>query len=190
LMLRKSYHEPERWSWTTACLVATLAWAGTWGYVGRLGGIMVFGNAETNKAAAEAINAGKNNAEAELPIRALDYGSLEPAQAAPFKSSAHGGRQARTWVTASGIEAFAKGEPLPVGAYAVLSTTADAKGTPGPLYMREVKADGTQAFVYYWPRVPEADRKETGGEDFVYQRSPHKALEACAGCHATAGPAR
>ncbi|WP_306597799.1 hypothetical protein [Geothrix sp. 21YS21S-2] len=182
LLLRKSYHEPDRMRWTTACLAGTILWAGTWGYVGRLGGVMVFGSAETNKAAADAINAKKNDAEAELPVRALDYASLEPLQAAPFRSRAHGDRLARTWVTASGSDALAAGKALPVGAYAVMST--EAKGGPGPLFMREAKADGTQAFALYWPRIPEADRKDYGGEDFVYWRSPARGLETCAGCHA------
>jgi hypothetical protein len=181
LLLRKSYHEPGRMRWTTACLAGTIAWAGTWGYVGRLGGVMVFGNAETNKAAADAINAKKNDAEAELPIRALDYASLEPLQAAPFRSRAHGNRLARTWVTASGSDALAAGKALPVGAYAVMST--EAKGAPGPLFMREAKADGTQAFALYWPRIPQEERKDYGGEDFVYLRSPARGLESCAGCH-------
>ncbi len=189
LILRKSYHEPEKWTWTTASFAAVLLWAGVWGFGSKLGGIMVFGDAETNKAAAAAINAKKNDAEAELPIRALDYASLEPAQTAPFKSHAHGDRLARTWVTASGIDDFTAGKPLPVGSYAVLSTALDAKGTPGPLYMREVKADGSQAFAFYWPRVPEASRAETGGEDYVYWRSPHKSLATCLACHTTTGPA-
>ncbi|BDU71279.1 hypothetical protein [Mesoterricola silvestris] len=181
LLLRKSYHEPDRMRWTTACLAGTILWAGTWGYVGRLGGVMVFGNAETNKAAQEAIDARKNDAEAELPVRALDYASLEPLRPAPFRSRAHGGRLARTWVTASGSDALAAGKPLPIGAYAVMST--DANGSPGPLYMREAKADGTQAFSLYWPRIPEAERKAFGGEDAVYLRSPAKGLESCATCH-------
>jgi len=189
MLLRKSYHEPEKWGWTSACLAGTLVWAGAWAFVGKAGGTMVFGNAETNRAAAAAIEAKKNDAEADLPIRALDYASLEPAGPAQVRSKAHGNRLARIWVTASGIDAFQAGKPLPTGAYAVMSTAADGAGTPGPLYMREVKADGTQAFAFYWPRVPEADRKQTGGEDFVYWRSPNPALEACAKCHATAGPA-
>ena len=183
LLLRKSYHAPEQQGWTAVCLVATLAWAGTWGYVGRLGGIMVFGNAETNQAAAGAITARKDAAEAELPIRALDFASLEPAQPTAFHSRGHGGRLARTWVTASGIDAFQAGKPLPTGAYAVMSTLQDAQGTPGPLYMREVKGDGSQAFAFYWPRVPESARAETGGEDYIYSRSPDKGVASCAGCH-------
>ncbi|WP_306600900.1 DUF2231 domain-containing protein [Geothrix sp. 21YS21S-2] len=187
LLLRRACREPGDARWTGACLLGTVLWAGTWGYVGKQGGVMVFGDAETNKAAAEAINAKKNDAEAELPLRALDYASLEPLQAAPFRSRAHGGREARSWVTASGSDALAAGRPLPVGAYAVLTTWT--LGLPGPLHMREAKADGTQAFALYWPRVPEGERAAFGGEDSVYWRSPHPALEACAGCHA-AGKAR
>ena len=188
LLLRKSYRQPGHKGWTALCLTGTLAWAGAWGYTGKLGGIMVFGNAATNKAAADLINAKKNDAEADLPIRALDYASLEPAQEAPFLSRGHDGRMARTWVTASGIDAFQARKPLPVGAYAVMSTSG-AKGEPGPLYMREVKADGTQAFAFYWPRVPEAARRDTAGEDFVYWRSPAKGVAGCVHCHETAGPA-
>jgi hypothetical protein len=183
LLLRGLGRAPGDRHWAAACLAGTLAWAVTWGAAGRLGGIMVYGNADTNRMAAQAIEARKNDAEAELPIRALDYASLEPLRAVPFRSRTHGGRLARTWVTASGLDDLAKGRPLPTGAYAVMSTVLDASGTPGPLYLRETKADGSQAFAFYWPRVPETSRRDTGGEDFVYWRSPHPALVACTTCH-------
>lgn len=162
-------------------------WLGSWGFSGKLGGIMVFGNEETNKAAAEADAAKRNDVEAELPIRALDYASLEPAQSASVRSRAHGDRWRRVWVTASGIDAYQAGKPLPPGAYAVMSTFADEKGRPstepGPLYMKETKADGTTAFAFYWPRVPEALRKDFGNQDSVYWRSPDPKLATCLGCH-------
>ncbi len=171
----------------------SLLWLASWGFCGKLGGIMVFGNEETNKAAAAAELAKKNDAEADLPIRALDYASLEPALAAPMKSKAHGNHWARIWVTASGIDAYKAGKPLPAGAYAVLSTVDDSHGKPGqepgPLYMRETLADGRVSFAFYWPRVPESSRAQTGGEEFVYWRSPSEKLQACAVCHATSGPA-
>jgi uncharacterized membrane protein len=183
LLLRRSYHQPERKVWTLLGLAGTVAWASMWGLGGRLGGVLVFGDAQTNKAAAAAIEAHKADAEADLPVRALDYASLEPAQAIPFRSKGHGGRLARVWVTASGSDAYAQGRALPVGAYAVLTTVLDASGTPGPLFMREIKADGSQAFATYWGRVPEALRSESGGEEFLYRRSPDPALKACAQCH-------
>ena len=180
-------------------LALSLLWLGTWGFCGKLGGIMVFGNEETAKAAAEADAARKANVEAELPIRALDFASLEPVSAAPFRSRAHGGHWGRIWVTASfGADRYRAGEPLPVGSYAVMSTYLDAKGAPGfepgPLLMRETNADGSTGFAYYWGRVPEAFRDQTGGDDMPYWRSgdPKTApkLADCAGCHKGAGPAK
>lgn len=168
-------------------LLVGLIWLGSWGFSGKLGGIMVFGSEETNKAAAEADAARRKDVEAELPIRALDYASLEPAEDRPVRSKAHGDRWRRIWVTASGIDAYKAGKPLPAGAYAVMSTFTDEKGKPGtepgPLYMKETKSDGTTAFLFYWPRVPENLRKEVGGQDSVYWRSPDPKLFTCLGCH-------
>jgi hypothetical protein len=166
-------------------------WLGAWGFCGKLGGIMVFGNAETNAAAAAADAAKRDDAEADLPIRALDYASLEPAEDGPVRSKAHGDRWRRVWVTASGIDAYKAGQPLPPGAYAVMSTFGDEKGKPstepGPLYMKETKADGTTAFAFYWPRIPEALRGNFGGQDSVYWRSPDPKLATCLGCHDKGG---
>ena len=168
-------------------LLVGFLWLGCWGLSGKLGGIMVFGNADTNKAAAEAIAEKQNAAEAELPVRALDYASLEPMEPAPVRSKAHGNRWRRIWVTASGSDAYKAGKPLPPGAYAVLTTFEDDKGKPsfepGPIYMKEMKADGTTAFAFYWAKVPEALQKEFGGQDAVYWRSPDPKLATCLGCH-------
>jgi hypothetical protein len=170
-----------------AALLVGFLWLGSWGFCGKLGGIMVFGNEETNKAAAEADKAKRNDAEADLPIRALDYASLEPMDKAPLRRKAHGDRWGRIWVTASGADAYAEGKPLPAGAYAVMATFEDEKGRPGhdpgPLYLKEMKADGSSAYAFYWPRVPEASRAEVGGSDSVYWRSPEPSLKACAECH-------
>lgn len=176
----------ERGVGAPALLVGFL-WLGCWGFSGKLGGIMVFGNEETNRAAAEADKAKRNDVEAELPIRALDYASLEPAESAPARSKAHGDRWRRVWVSASGIDAYKAGKPLPAGAYAVMSTFTDEKGKPGtepgPLYMKETKADGTTAFCFYWARIPENLRKDFGNQDSVYWRSPDTKLATCLGCH-------
>ena len=174
-------------------LLVGLIWLGCWGFSGKLGGIMVFGNEETNRAAAEADKAKRNDVEAELPIRALDYASLEPAESAPERSKAHGDRWRRVWVSASGIDAYKAGKPLPPGAYAVMSTFTDDKGKPstepGPLYMKETKADGTTAFAFYWGRVPADLQKEFGNQDSVYWRSPDTKLATCLGCHEKGGSA-
>ena len=175
-----------------AALVTGCLWLGAWGFSGKLGGIMVFGSEETNRAAAEADAAKRNDVEAELPIRALDYASLEPAEAAPERSKAHGDRWRRIWVSASGIDAYQAGRPMPSGAYVVMPTFSDEKGRPGtepgPLYFKEVKADGSTAFAFYWARVPEALRKDFGGQDSVYWRSPDPKLATCLGCHDKGGP--
>jgi phosphate/sulfate permease len=184
-------HHPGRRFWERGvgapALLVGFLWLGCWGFSGKLGGIMVFGNEETNRAAAEADRAKRNDVEADLPIRALDYASLEPAESAPARSKAHGDRWRRVWVSASGIDAYKAGNPLPPGAYAVMSTFTDTKGKPstepGPLYMKETKADGTTAFTFYWARVPEALQKEFGNQDSAYWRSPDPKLATCLGCH-------
>ncbi len=172
-------------------LLVGLIWLGCWGFSGKLGGIMVFGSEETNKAAAEADKAKRNDLEADLPIRALDYASLEPAEPDPIRSKAHGDRWRRVWVTASGIDAYKAGKALPPGAYAVMSTFSDVKGRPGtepgPLYMKETKADGSTAFAFYWARIPEALQKDFGNQDSVYWRSPDPKLATCLGCHEKGG---
>jgi uncharacterized membrane protein len=188
LLLRKAARPLPR----AAALALGLGWAWIWGFAGHLGGTMVFGNEELNRAAAAADAARRNDLEADLPVRALDYASLEPARARPFRSPAHGGHWAQVWVTASGESAYRAGRPLPVGAYAVLSTRLDEAGRPGPepgpLLMRETRRDGGQSFSYYWPRVPENLRAATGGEDSVYWRSPAPQLQTCAGCHSGTAP--
>jgi cytochrome c553 len=180
----------ERGVGARALLIGFL-WLGFWGFSGKLGGIMVFGNEETNRAAAEADKAKRNDVEAELPIRALDYASLEPAEAGPVRSKAHGDRWRRVWVTASGIDDYKAGKPLRPGAYAVMSTFTDMKGKPstepGPLYMKETKADGTTAFTFYWARIPAELQKEFGNQDSAYWRSPDAKLATCLGCHEKGG---
>jgi uncharacterized membrane protein len=168
-------------------LAAGILWLGAWGFCGKLGGIMVFGSEATNRAAAEADAARRADKEAEVPIRALDYASLEPAQTALFRSKAHGNRWGRIWVTASAIDAYQAGKSLEPGAYAVMSTYEDHKGKPsqdvGPLYFLEIASDGKPKFAFYWPRVPEGQQAAMGGEDSVYWRSPDPHLASCQGCH-------
>jgi hypothetical protein len=125
--------------------------------------------------------------EADAPLRALDYGSLEPIQSEPVRSTTHGNRWIRVWVTASGSDAYREGKPLPPGAYAVMTSLEDRWGRPsfetGPLYMLETLADGKPSLTYYWPRVPEAKRGETGGQASAYWRGRDPHLETCMGCH-------
>ena len=125
--------------------------------------------------------------EADAPLRALDYGSLEPIQTEPVRSTTHGNRWIRVWVTPSGSDAYRAGKPLPAGAYAVMTSLEDRWGRPGfdsgPIYMLETLADGKPSLTYYWPRVPEAKRGETNGEASAYWRGKNPNLESCMGCH-------
>jgi hypothetical protein len=126
--------------------------------------------------------------EAELPVRALDYASLEPIHPDPVKSLAHGGRWIRAWASPAAAAAYRSGQPLPPGAFVVLSSVADRWGRPGPdigpLYTLEMKASGP-SLGFYWPRIPLESQREFGGEARVYWRGQDAHLEACRACHAT-----
>ena len=126
--------------------------------------------------------------EAETPVRALDHQRLAPMHIEPVKSPPHGNRWIRVWVTPSAADAYAAGKPLPPGALAVLSTTEDRWGRPGydagPLFFLEALSGGGHRLGFYWPKVPEARRGETGGQDRVYWRGKDPGLQACLGCHA------
>ena len=125
--------------------------------------------------------------EAQAPLRALDYTALEPMQAEYLKSTAHGGRWIRVWVTPAAAAAYRAGGPLPAGALVVMNSLEDRWGRPGPdpgpLYALELK-DGRPRLTFYWPRVPADRQRETGGEARAYWRSPDPRLAACQACHA------
>ena len=126
--------------------------------------------------------------EVDVPVRALDFASLEPIQTEPVKSTTHGNRWIRVWVTPSGSDAYRAGKPLPAGAYAVMTSLEDRWGRPGfesgPLTMLETLANGKPSLTFYWPHVPEAKRGETNGQFSVYWRGQDPNLETCMGCHA------
>jgi len=125
--------------------------------------------------------------ESTLPIRALDYASLEAIHPEPVKSLAHGGRWIRVWVSPEAAPAYRAGQPLPPGALVVLSSTEDRWGRPGveagPIHALEMKASGP-TLTFYWARVPMDRRPEFGGESRVYWRGQDVHLEACRTCHA------
>jgi len=126
--------------------------------------------------------------EAKLPVRALDYLSLEPMHAEPVKSPAHGNRWIRVWANAEAAQAYREGKPLPDGSLVVMSTVENRynrPGTdPGPLYALEVKHGGKSSLTFYWPRVPESRRNETNGEEHAYWRGEAPELQSCLACHA------
>jgi hypothetical protein len=85
------------------------------------------------------------------------------------------------------VEAYRAGQRLPEGAFLVMSSQEDRWGRPGidagPLYSMEMKG-GKVRLAYYWPRVPEAKRGETGGADRAYWHGEDSHLGSCLTCHA------
>lgn len=129
----------------------------------------------------------KAGASDELLRRVLDYLRLEPIHARPVKSLSHGNRWIRVWVDARAKDAYLAGQPLPAGSLAVMSSVEDRWGRPsfdaGPLYALNVKADGKSELIFYWARVPEDRRSETGGRDSVFWRGTEGVLQSCQACH-------
>ena len=125
-------------------------------------------------------------------FRILDYASLTPIHAEPVRSPAHGNRWVRAWVSGGAAEPYAKGERLPDGSLAVLSSVEDRWGRPtfetGPLYYLEVLAGGRSRVGVYWANVPEPKRAEFGGLARVNLLEPDERLKGCLACHAN-GPA-
>jgi hypothetical protein len=125
--------------------------------------------------------------ESDLPVRALDYASLESVHPDPVKSLAHGGRWIRAWASPEAAAAYRTGQSLPPGALVVLSSVEDRWGRPGPevgpLYALEMKATGP-TLTFYWPRVPTERRREFGGDSRAYLRGNDAHLDACRNCHA------
>lgn len=125
--------------------------------------------------------------ESDLPLRALDYASLEPIAPDPVRSPAHGSRWIRAWASPEAAAAYRAGGPLPPGAFVVLSSAEDRWGRPGPdpgpLYALEMKASGP-ALTFYWPRIPMNARREFGGDSRAYWRGKDSHLDACLACHA------
>ncbi|MCE1205461.1 MAG: hypothetical protein LWW79_12755 [Holophagaceae bacterium] len=172
-------------------LLLGLTWCAALLVVGEGGYRLAHGStrAVAPMTAAVALPAPRPDADPEghLPIRALDYGSLEAIHPEPVKSPAHGGRWIRAWVSPDAAPAYRAGQPLPPGALVVLSSTEDRWGRPGveagPLFALEMTASGP-SLTLYWARIPMDRRPDFGGESRVYWRGQDVHLEACRTCHA------
>jgi len=133
--------------------------------------------------------------EANAPLRALDYLRLTPMHVEPVRSSPHGNRWIRVWVSPEAESAYREGGTLPVGTLVVMSTIEDRWGRPGhdpgPLYALAMQPGGKPSLTFYWPRVPEARRNETRGLERVDWRGEDEPLKGCLACHAGgAAPAK
>lgn len=125
--------------------------------------------------------------EGRVPVRALDFATLESIHPEPVKSLAHGGRWIRAWASPEAAQAYRSGRLLPPGALVVLSSMEDRWGRPGPdggpLYALEMQASGP-SLTFYWARIPMERRSEFGGESRAYWRGRDAHLDACRTCHA------
>ena len=125
--------------------------------------------------------------ESRLPLRALDYASLEAIHPDPVKSMAHGGRWIRVWASPEAAAAYRSGQALPQGALVVLSSQEDRWGhpgpDPGPLCALEMKDSGP-SLTFYWARVPAEQRRAYGGDTRAYWRGDDAHLGGCRACHA------
>ncbi len=172
-----------------ALLLGT-AWAVSTAFTGLTGGRMAHGfvaaEAPRKVVAAPAPEPAPRDPEAQVPLRALEYASLEPLHGDPIRSTAHEGLWIRGWITGNAEAAWKAGQPLPPGSYAVLSSQVSRWGRPGPeqgpLYFLEILPNGRPRFAFYWGRVPEERRSEFGGQARVYLREG-PAIQACLTCH-------
>ena len=123
--------------------------------------------------------------EARLPLRALDYARLEPMHPEAVRSRAHGDLWVRAFVSPGAESQWRDGGRLPQGEYAVLATTLDRWGRPGPeagpLFF--VEGGDRPRFAVYWGRIPADQREAYGGAERVYWRGDEPRLAGCLPCH-------
>jgi hypothetical protein len=170
-------------------LLLGLLWAATTIAAGYYGNHLIHPPAPKAQAApALPKSAPPVDVEAAAPLRALDYQSLVPMHAEPVKSVPHGNRWIRVWVSPGAEETYREGTTLPASSLVVMSTLEDRWGRPGfeqgPLYVLETKPGGISSLTFYWPRVPEARRNETQGQERAYWRGADEGLKSCLECHA------
>lgn len=116
-----------------------------------------------------------------------DWKSYTKVNKASFKSDTHGGRMVDTYVNNTGLEAFKKGEDMPVGSI-VVKTSKDADdGTDGPVFVMEKRPAGFNKdhgdwwYAIHWENPPPMWQKRLGGP--IYWRTPSRKADYCADCH-------
>jgi len=116
-----------------------------------------------------------------------DWKSYTKVNKAMFKSDTHGGRLVDTYVNNAGLEAFKKGEDMPVGSV-VVKTSVDADDkSEGPIFVMEKRAPGFNKehgdwwYAIHWEKPPAQWAAKLGGP--IYWRTPSKRADYCADCH-------
>jgi hypothetical protein len=116
-----------------------------------------------------------------------DWKTYTKLNKASFKSDTHGGRMVDTYVNATGLEAFKKGEDMPVGSIVVKTSKDSADGSEGPVFVMEKRAAGFNKehgdwwFAIHWADPPAKWKQRLGGS--LYWRTPSKKAQYCADCH-------
>ena len=122
----------------------------------------------------------------ELEVGA-DWKSYAKLNNASFKSETHGGRMVDTYANSVALEAFKKGEDMPVGSILVKTSNDSADGSEGPVFVMEKRAAGFNNahgdwwFAIHWANPPDKWKTKLGGP--VYWRTPSKKAMYCANCH-------
>lgn len=117
-----------------------------------------------------------------------DWPSYAKVNKTSFRSETHGGRMVDTYVNPIGLEAFQRGEDLPVGSIVVKTSRDRADGSEGPVFVMEKRAPGFNAehgdwwFAIHWANPPEKWKPKLGGGP-IYWRTPSKKAMYCADCH-------
>ena len=117
-----------------------------------------------------------------------DWQTYTKLNKASFKSETHGGRMVDSYVNAIGLEAFNKGEDMPVGSIVVKTSKDSDDGSTGPVFVMEKRAAGFNKdhgdwwFAIHWADPPPMWKKRLGGGP-VYWRTPSKKADYCAKCH-------
>lgn len=116
-----------------------------------------------------------------------DWATYTKLNKASFKSDTHGGRMVDSYVNTIGLDAFNKGEEMPVGSIVVKTSKDSTDGSTGPVFVMEKRAAGFNKehgdwwFAIHWAEPPENWKKRFGGP--IYWRTPSKKADYCAKCH-------
>jgi hypothetical protein len=116
-----------------------------------------------------------------------DWQSYTKLNKASFKSETHGGRMVDTYVNAVGLEAYKKGEEMPVGSIVVKTSKDSVDGSEGPIFVMEKRTKGFNEnhgdwwYAIHWANPPEKWAQRLGGP--IYWRTPSKKADYCADCH-------
>jgi len=116
-----------------------------------------------------------------------DWQSYTKVNKAAFPSETHGGRMVDTFVNNIGLDAFEKGDAMPVGSIVVKTSKDSDDGSEGPIFVMEKRPPGFNKdhgdwwFAIHWANPPAKWATKLGGP--IYWRTPSKKADYCSDCH-------